>query len=123
MRIAESRIEIVEGEDAVRQKAIATLDLFLPYLAEQYPELGITPETEWQPCYVVSPFIVTYYLFFSEEWELGLWWHVMIAPNDWARIYLRRRYQELAPSLAFEIPSLSAPQEPQQIEPPESIYR
>ena len=52
--------------------------------------------------------VVSHYLFFSEDWEMGLMWHIMIAPHDWSRIYLRPR-GEMAPTLAFEIPSVSDP--------------
>ena len=87
-------------------------DRFVAWLAENQPNLGITPETEWVGT-VVKPgiLVVMHYLFFSEEWEMGLQWHVMIAPHDWARIYLRRRFAETRPSIAFEISSYSTPGE------------
>lgn len=62
--------------------------------------------------------VVSHYLFFSEEWEMGLQWHIMIAPYDWARIYLRPR-AEVQPTHAFEITSVSDTQAaPQEIEVP-----
>ena len=94
-------------------------DRFVTWLAENQPDLGITPETEWIGT-VVKPgiLVVMHYLFFSEEWEMGLHWHVMIAPHDWARIYLRRRFLEVRPSMAFEISSYSTPGEvPHAIDP------
>ena len=54
---------------------------------------------------------------------MGLTWHVMIPPDDWARIYLRRRFHEIRPSHAFEIASLDANDEPQPITPPDSVLR
>ncbi|MDH5440147.1 MAG: hypothetical protein OEZ48_03915 [Candidatus Bathyarchaeota archaeon] len=39
------------------------------------------------------------------EWEIGVSWHVMIQPQDRARIYLRNRYTEATPSYAFELSS------------------
>ena len=94
-------------------------DRFVAWLAENQPDLGITPETEWLGT-VVKPgiLVVMHYLFFSEEWEMGLYWHVMIAPHDWTRIYLRHRFAEVRPSMAFEISSYSTPGEvPHSIDP------
>lgn len=96
-------------------------DRFVTWLAENQPDLGITPETEWIGT-VVKPVILVamHYLFFSEEWKMGLHWHVMIAPHDWARIYLRRRFVEVQPSMAFEVSSYSTPGEvPHAIDPAE----
>lgn len=56
-------------------------DRFIPWLAGNHPELGITDETEWTGT-VVKPNIavVMYYLFFSEEWEMDLRCYVMTPP-------------------------------------------
>lgn len=88
-------------------------DLFIPWLAANRPELGITTETEWTGTYakVLMP-VVNYYLFFSKEWEMGLAFHVMIRPDDWVLIYLRHRFTEVLPSYAFVISSLAAQEEP-----------
>jgi len=97
---------------------------FIHWLAENHPELGITAQTEWTGT-IVTPHIVVvmYYLFFSEDWEMGLRWHVTIPPYDWAEIYLRHRTSEVAPSYAFKIPSLEAQDEPQAVEPEASVWR
>jgi hypothetical protein len=50
-------------------------------------------------------------------------WHVVVAPHDRARIDLRHRFDELEPSHAFEISSVSANGEPAEVEPPESVWR
>ena len=106
---------ILEGalEGAARKR-----DVFVPWLAANHPELGITAETEWTATYakVLMP-VANYYLFFSEEWEMGLVFHVMIPPDDWAYIYLRHRSTEVRPSYAFEISSLAAHEEPRAIDP------
>ena len=66
---------------------------------------------------------VSHYLFLSESWEMGLSWHIMIAPYDWARIYLRPR-SEVAPTAAFEISSVSDPaSDPWPIVPPDEVDR
>ena len=99
-------------------------DKFIPWLAANHPEFGITGETEWIPT-LVRPHIVVvmYYLFFSEDWEIGVRWHVTIPPHDWAEIYLRHRTTEVSPSYAFKISSLEAQDEPQAVEPEESVWR
>jgi hypothetical protein len=119
-------INILPGEDLLLQDASIVRDRFIPYLGENYPEFGITGETEWTPT-IVKPHIlvVSHYLFFSEEWEMGVMWHIMIPPYDWARIYLRHRYTYMQPQYAFEIASLGAepPEEPYPIDPPEQVDR
>ena len=92
-------------------------DGFIPWLAANHPELGITTETEWMATYarVLMP-VVNSYLFFSEEWEMGLALHVMIPPDDWVKIYLRRRFTEVRPSRAFMIPSWASQEEPRAVD-------
>lgn len=48
-------------------------------------------------------------------------WHIMAAPDDWARIDLRHRFTESAPSYAFEISSPSGDTEPKAIEVPQTV--
>ena len=98
-------------------------DKFIPLLAENNPEFEITSETMWAGT-IVKPHTVVamHYLFFSEDWEIGVQWHVMDPPNDWARIYLRQRTTGTQPSYAFEISSLDAQDEPQAIDPKEPMY-
>ena len=117
----------VWGEDGLGSLAAEIRDKFIPWLAANHPEFGITSETEWTGT-IVRPNIVVvmYYLFFSEDWEMGVSWHVTIPPHNWARIYLRHRFTEAAPSYAFEISSWSAQEEPYApyaIDPPESVWR
>lgn len=100
-------------------------DLFIPWLEANHPDLGITSETEWTGV-VVSPYIlvVSHFLFFSDKWEMHVYWHVMIPPHDWAKIDLRNRFTEINYSYSFEISSRSDPeQEPHAIELPEQVWR
>jgi len=115
---------VAEGEDDRQEYAGELLDKFVPWLAENHPDLGITVDTAWNGT-MVSPIwlIVSHYLFFSDEWEAHIYWHVMIPPYDWAKIDLRHRFDELAPSYAFEISSLNATREPVAIEVPETVWR
>jgi len=115
---------VAEGEDARGPEAIALRDRFVAWLAVNHPELGITEQTEWTGT-IVSPIwlVVSHYLFFSDDWEMHVSWHVMIAPYDWAKIDLRHRFTEARPSYAFEISSVSGDEEPHAIDPPESVWR
>ena len=116
--------EVAEGEDDRQEYAGELLDRFVPWLATNHPELGITDDTAWDGT-MVSPvwLVVSHYLFFSEEWEAHIEWHIMVPPYDWAKIDLRHRFDELEPSYAFEISSLNATSEPVAIEVPETVWR
>jgi hypothetical protein len=118
-------VDVYPGEDLLNPLASEYRDRFIPWLAENYPELGITEDTVWEGT-VVRPriLVVTYYLFFSEQWEMGLRWHVMIPPYDFAEIYLRKRGSDLGSTYDFKIDSLDAQQEPYVFElSPEGIWR
>jgi hypothetical protein len=115
---------VVEGEDDRQEYAGDLLDRFVPWLANNHPEFGIHNGTAWNGT-MVSPvwLVVSHYLFFSEEWEVHIGWHIMMPPDDWARIDLRHRFNELEPSYAFEISSVNATSEPVPIEPPDTVWR
>ena len=119
-------INVWEGEDDLAPYATGVRDKFIPWLATNHPELGITNETDWNGT-IIAPGVaeVSYYLFLSDDWEMGVRWHVTIVPHDYAEIYLRRRFVEVQPSYAFKIDSFKTePQlEPHAIDPPESVYR
>jgi len=114
----------LQEEEDLASTAAEMRDKFISWLAANHPEFGITSETEWTGT-IVYPGMegVSYYLFFSEDWEMGVSWHVTIPPHDWARIYLMHRITETSPSHAFEISSLDAQEEPHVIDPPESVWR
>jgi len=97
---------------------------FVPWLAAEYPELGIDENTVWTAM-PVRPHIlvVSFYIFLCEEWEFVVWWHVMIPPYDWARMYLRHRSTETVPSFWGEIGSVSSGTPPQLMAPDEGIWR
>jgi hypothetical protein len=116
-------IAVSPGEDTLASEADILLGRFTEWLAAERPDLGIGPETRWEGSPGGWVLVVNHYQYVSDEWELGLDWHVMIAPDDWARIYLRHRWTEAAPSAAFEIPSVSEGLPPQEIDPPESVWR
>jgi len=115
---------VAEGEDDRGEYAAELLDRFIPWLAANQTQLGITEGTDWNGT-MVSPvwLVVSHYLFFSDEWEVHICWHIMIPPYDWARIDLRHRFDELAPSYSFEISSLNSTGLPIPIEVPEAVWR
>jgi hypothetical protein len=115
-------IEVMEGEDDLSAYAAEIRDKFVPWLAANHPEFGITSETKWTGT-VVNPgiLVVMHYIFYSEDWEMYVTWHVMIPPYDWAKIYLRSRFTETHPSYAFEISSLQGEEAPHSIELPDWV--
>jgi hypothetical protein len=115
----------IEDFDELEATAEEMRDLFIPWLEANHPELGITSQTAWTP-QLATPYIlvVSHYLFLSQDWELHVYWHVMIPPYDWAKIDLRHRFTEAAYSQSFEISSRSDPQQaPHPIDPPEDLWR
>jgi hypothetical protein len=64
-------VEVLEGEDDIAQNAEEMRDKFIPWLAKNHPELGISNETEWIGT-IVNPriLVVMHYIFISEEWEI-----------------------------------------------------
>jgi hypothetical protein len=117
-------LPVVPGTDGRRQAAAEHLALFIPWLVAKHPELGISGGTRWQPTISGARLlIVDHYRYVSSEWEVGLSWHVMIPPYDWTEIYLRRRWSEDAPSLAFRIDSVRGATEPHPVPPPEQVMR
>ena len=115
-------IEVIEGEDDLSEVAVQMRNKFAPWLAANHSELGITSETEWIGT-TVNPriLVVMHYIFYSENWEMYVTWHVMIPPHDWTRIYLRPRFTETKSTFAFEISSVQGEAEPHSIELPDWV--
>ncbi|MGD9995603.1 MAG: hypothetical protein AB7L17_02905 [Ilumatobacteraceae bacterium] len=55
---------------------------------------------------VAGLLVVSHYAWFTDEYEIGLAWHIMIAPDDFSELYVRPR-GELAPTQAWRIDSWS----------------
>lgn len=124
-RIERVTVNVTQGQDEYAELASDYRDCFIPWLAVNRPRLGITADTIWDGT-IVRPNIVgvNYYLFFSEEWEMGLRWYDYDYSQYIAEIYLRRRDTNLSSTHAFLICSLYAPEEPQVVVlPKESIWR
>ena len=120
----ETSFGVLPGEDTWSVHATELKDIFVQWFQLNHPEFNITNQTQWFGT-VVSPhwLVVSHYLFFSEEWEMHIYWHVMIPPHDWAKVDLRPRFTHLAPNVSFEISSLNASRPPQTIIPPGSTWR
>ena len=116
--------EVIEGADDRKEYAVVLRDTFVEWLDRNHPELNLKSDAEWIGT-MVSPqwLVVSHYLFFSDEWEMHVEWHIMIAPDDWAHIDLRHRFDETKPSYAFEISSRAGNTEPKPITVPETIWR
>lgn len=104
-REATKPVIVMPGVDDRQPQAREILAVFLPWLAEQHPEMGIGPDSELDGM-LVAPrlLVVSHYAFFNQEYEIGLAWHVMVAPDDWSDIYIRPR-DELQPTAAYRLSS------------------
>jgi hypothetical protein len=130
VRTAMREIVVMPGENTLDADARRVLALFLPSLARDHPELGLDPgDLATLEGRVVAPrlLVVSHYAFFSDRFELGLSWHIMIAPDDWTELYVRP-LDALAPTLAFKIGSWSTALNGgavavTEVDPPEEIVR
>jgi hypothetical protein len=121
---ASRTLPVVVGEDTRGEDAARVRDLFVPWLAREHPELGVDAATAWEGTISGAHLlVVSHYLFYNETWELGVSWHVMIAPYDWATLYLRRRFVESAPSFGARIESVSGGTAPAKTAPPPAVTR
>jgi len=99
-------------------------DVFVNYLSSNHSNFKINESTVWEG-FGNAPFIlvVEHYLFKSAFWEMELARHVMIAPHDWVKIYLRPRFS-LFPNWSGTINSWSSGNHTIiETEPPNDIYR
>jgi hypothetical protein len=121
---AESRtFQVMPMVDERAADARPYFQRWIAWLAEQHPELGITGTTTWQPEFVSTLLVVSHYAYYSDDWELTLAWHIMVAPDDWSEVHLRHRGVDAAPSLAFRQDSVSEGTEPRPVAPPEVVVR
>jgi hypothetical protein len=98
-------VTVVPWEDDRGDQAREILGLFDDWLAEEHPEFGITTDTEFEGTYTAPLLlIVSHYGFYSDDWEVGVSWHIMVPPDDFAELYLRPR-DGLRPTAAYRIGS------------------
>lgn len=127
-RTATRTIIVVPGEDDREETAREIAAHFLDWLATEHPEMGLDASTELDGT-LVAPrlLVVSHYLFEGAEYELGLSWHIMVAPDDWAELYIRP-LDEFFPTRAFRLSSWSAAIdggaiEFTEVEPPAEVVR
>ncbi len=65
---------------------------FIDWLGDEHPELGNFSSMQWD-MYGTYPGIkiVEHYTYLGDEWEFRICFHVMIPPDDWSQMSLRRR--------------------------------
>jgi len=117
-------IQVLAGTDGIGASAATLRDQFVTWLEANRPDLGITAATTWTGT-IVYPGItdIAHYLFFSDDWEMGLAWRVAMPPGDWAQMYLRHCYTQDRPSYALVIDSVAGGSTPSPIGPPLWPYR
>jgi hypothetical protein len=99
---------VYDWQDDRGEYARTLLEVFTAWLEANEPGFAITADTGFEGSFVAPGLlVVSHYMFLSDEWEVGLSWHVMLPPDDWAEIYLRPR-DELGPSAAFRLASQDA---------------
>jgi hypothetical protein len=96
----------VAGTDDLVGAATPVAAVFLRDLAAKAPELpdGVSELTAGTP--VAGLLVVSHYAWFTDELEIGLAWHIMLAPDDFSELYIRPR-DELVPTRAWRIDSWS----------------
>jgi len=95
--------ELTKDIEDAEAHATGLRNEFTSWIAVNHPELNITEETCWVGAHVDSVSLDTkYYLFYSSNWEMGISWREGSTHNH-TTIYLRHRYEESVPSLAYEL--------------------
>ncbi len=116
--LAEKRTTtIMPFEDDRAEQAQPYFDMWVDWLAADHPEFGITKATKWDSSYVMALLIVSHYAYFSNEWEMKVSWHVMIAPDDFTEVYLRHRGTDTTWTHAFRMDSFTNKTAPKEIAP------
>lgn len=97
---------VVPGVDDLSDTARQIAQVFLGRLGGQVAGLptDATALTSGTP--VAGLLVVTHYAWFTDTYEIGLAWHIMVAPDDFAEMYLRPR-GERVPTRTYRISSWS----------------
>lgn len=94
------------GVDDLEATALDIAGVFLERLKDDAPELPDRTVDLKNGSPVAGLLVVTHYAWFVDELEIGLAWHIMVAPDDFAELYIRPRMQ-LTPTRAFRLDSWS----------------
>lgn len=92
----------IPGTDDLGATAVTIVDVFLDEMEGLVPGLPASSDGLSNGTPVAGLLVVSHYAWFTDEYEIGLAWHIMIAPDDFAELYLRPR-DEVAPTMAFRI--------------------
>jgi hypothetical protein len=101
-------VEVINWTMYSSPEIIAMRNEFINYLSNSHANFKINGTTIWD--WLGNPpqiIIVEHYLFKSAFWEMELSRHVMIAPDDWVKVYLRPR-SSLFPNWSGKIISWSS---------------
>jgi hypothetical protein len=96
----------VPGTDDLAEAATDIAEFFLVNLAGKVPGLPADQSGLVNGSPVAGLLVVTHYAWFTDQLEIGLAWHVMVAPDDWSELYVRPRGQ-LVPTAAYRLSSWS----------------
>lgn len=90
------QVDVMEWSQYPAAEEIAKREAFLPWLHATHPELGDFPDQDWTR-FMTYPqmLIVEHWSFVNRAWELRVCFHVMVAPDDWSMLLLRRRGEAL----------------------------
>lgn len=94
------------GTDDLEPMALDIAAVFLDELGGTVDALPATTDGLTDGTPVGGLLVVSHYAWFTDAAEIGLAWHVMVAPDDWAELTIRPR-SELAPTQAFRLSSWS----------------
>jgi hypothetical protein len=95
-------VQMFDWSTEINEDMISKREEFVGWIHEQYPELNITTNQNWN-MYITYPqiLIVEHATFYNDDYELRLCRHVMIAPDDWAMMRIRKRNQ-IEPTLTLK---------------------
>lgn len=94
------------GTDDLGPIALDIATVFLAELSDSVDGLPATADDLTDGTPVGGLLVVSHYAWFTDAAEIGLAWHIMVAPDDWAELTIRPR-DELAPTQAFRLSSWS----------------
>ncbi|MFX1377721.1 MAG: hypothetical protein ACFFA4_01385 [Promethearchaeota archaeon] len=117
-------VEVINWTMYISPEIIAMRNAFVNYLSKNQTRFKINETTQWE--WLGNPpqiLVVEHYLFKSIYWEMELNRHVMIAPDDWVKVYLRPR-SSLFPNWSGRINSWSSGNHTViEEDPPNEIFR
>lgn len=96
----------IAGTDDLVSTATDIAEVFLRELAATVPDIPNNTSGLSNGTPVAGLLVVSHYAWFTDRFEIGLSWHIMVAPDDFAELYIRPR-DRLAPTRAFRINSWS----------------